>query len=101
MNSLPIVVMVPGEIQVINLKPLGRIIKMNKKHNSVFTRYTFFLVALLLMVSCSPEMVAEESQISKLEEKTMLDANVTDTHSIPPIDKAAPSNFESASFGLG
>ncbi len=62
------------------------------------------LVGILsLLLACSPTMDSQAGQDSKTTEATMNLALKTETDSpaIPPIDAAAPSIFETASFGLG
>lgn len=65
------------------------------------TQGIFFLVALTLILSCSPEMAAQKNQLSKTKENQMIVADTTEIEPIPSIDAAAPPTFETASFGLG
>ena len=63
----------------------------------------FFTGILSLLWAGSPMMDSQAGQESKTTEAAMNLALKTETDSlvIPPIDAAAPTVFETASFGLG
>ncbi len=63
----------------------------------------FFVGVLSLLWAFYPTMGSQAGQEPKTTEAAMNLAFKTETDilAIPPIDAAAPANFETASFGLG
>ena len=76
---------------------------MKKRSCANITRCLFLLGVMSFLLSCSPTMAMQAKHDSKTKERSMSLAYKTDTKSpvIPPIDVAASSIFETASFGLG
>jgi hypothetical protein len=74
---------------------------MEKRNWAIVIHVLFVLGAVSLLMNCSPEMAVLESQLDSSKDKSMNVAIKTESTSIPPIDAAVPSNFETASFGLG
>ncbi|MFZ7126722.1 MAG: hypothetical protein ACOWWM_11275 [Desulfobacterales bacterium] len=66
-------------------------------------RRAFFSGLVLYLFGCSPPMAADQSTASNPKEQFVKLANEPEIQNpeIPPIDAAAPSRFETASFGLG
>ena len=60
------------------------------------------LVGTILSITGGAAMVkAQVNNVSKAMEGSLVAAYKTDSPAILPIDAAAPSNFQTASFGLG
>lgn len=76
---------------------------MKKSSCANIIRRLFLLGVMSFLLGCSPTMAMQANHDSKTKERSMGLAHKTDTESpvIPPIDMAAPSIFETASFGLG
>jgi len=53
------------------------------------------------LIGCSPTKATQDNQALKTKEGSMSLAYKTESPTIPPIDAAVPSKFETASFGLG
>jgi PBP1b-binding outer membrane lipoprotein LpoB len=73
---------------------------MKKKSGVNLIRYLLLLGVMSFFTSCSQTM---DTQATQSKENAMNLAYKTEKESleIPPIDAAAPMNFETASFGLG
>jgi len=76
---------------------------MKKKSGVNLIRYLLLLGVMSFFTSCSQTMDTQATQATKSKENAMNLAYETEKESleIPPIDAAAPMNFETASFGLG
>jgi hypothetical protein len=83
----------------LNLK--GRIIAMEKRSCIHIIRCLFLFVVILLLMGWPPITSVQANPVSDAEENPMELAQKTESPTIPPIDAAAPSKFETASFGLG
>lgn len=60
------------------------------------------LLGILLLVMGNTAMVKAQGKNGlKAMDNTLVRADKTGSLAIPPIDAAAPSTFETASFGLG
>jgi len=59
------------------------------------------LAVIPFLMNCSPTAGTQANHASKTKEGVMDPAYKTESYAIPPIDAAAPSDFETASFGLG
>jgi len=66
-------------------------------------RYLLLFGVMSFLTDCSPTIAIQANHASKKKESAMSLAyqTVTESPAIPPIDAAAPSIFETASFGLG
>ena len=66
-------------------------------------RYLLLFGVMSFLTDCSPTIAIQANHASKKKESAMSLAyqTVTESPAIPPIDVAAPSIFETASFGLG
>ncbi len=58
---------------------------------------------LVWWIACSRESTPEFPQLQNRSEETMTsnETSATSGPAIPPIDAAAPSSYETATFGLG
>jgi len=76
---------------------------MGKKVLNRTSGFAVLLSSILLLWSCTPNMESMGNTDSSPKEDSMsLDKQaVTYTPAIPSLDAAAPSVFETASFGLG
>jgi hypothetical protein len=76
---------------------------MGKRSCGSIIQHTFILGLMLFLFGCSPSMSSEEKLAATPEEESMSLAQKIETVTpiIPTIDAAAPSHFETASFGLG
>ena len=76
---------------------------MKKRSCANIIRCLFLLGVMSFLSGCSQTMAMQAKHDSKTKERSMSLAYKTETESpvIPPIDAAAPSIFETASFGLG
>ena len=81
--------------------PNERLIEMKKTRCANVLRCLCLLAAMAFLMNCSPTTGTQENPISKTKEGAMDPAYKTESYAIPPIDAAAPANFETASFGLG
>ena len=66
-------------------------------------RYFLFLGVLAFPMACHQTPVAHTNSDSDKKERSMSVAHKTEPEAIeiPPIDRAVPSAFETATFGLG
>ena len=71
---------------------------MKKKEHLSMGWLSILLGAMLFIWACSQTIEPDISQESKPRESSM---EIDIETSLPPIDTAAPSIFETASFGLG
>lgn len=62
---------------------------------------SLLLGIMLLTMGGTALLKAQESNASKAMEGSLITTHKTESPAIPPIDAAAPSNFQTASFGLG
>ncbi len=76
---------------------------MNKRSRTDIIRCLLLLGVMSFLLGGSPTMGKQANRASKTKEGSMSVAYKTETEfsKIPPIDAAAPSVFETASFGLG
>jgi hypothetical protein len=77
------------------------ITEMKKRSCVHIIRCLFLLVVVSCLIGWSPMTATQAIPVFKAEEDSMGLAQKTESPAIPPIDAAAPSNFETASFGLG
>ncbi|MBT8353119.1 MAG: hypothetical protein KJO60_01275 [Desulfofustis sp.] len=70
---------------------------------SVTSRVNFsFMMGIILLIMGGTAMVnAQGTNGFKAVEGSLVASSKTGSQTIPPIDAAAPSTFETASFGLG
>ena len=75
---------------------------MKKKSGVNLIRYLLLLGVMSFFTSCSQIMDTQATQATQSKENAMNLAYKTEKESleIPPIDAAAPMNFETAAFGL-
>jgi hypothetical protein len=83
------------------LNPKERIIEMKKRSCTNIIRCLFLLGVMSQLMGCSPTTPTQANHASKIKEGSMSLAYKTEFPAIPPIDATVPSNFETASFGLG
>jgi hypothetical protein len=74
---------------------------MKKRSCADVIRCLFLLGLMSFLMGCSPTTGTQANHASKTKEDSMSLAYKTGSPAIPPIDAAVPSNFETASFGLG
>jgi hypothetical protein len=74
---------------------------MKKRSCAGIIQCLFLLGVMLFLMACSPTTAAQADHASKTKEGSMSLAVKTESPAIPPIDAEVPSNFETASFGLG
>jgi len=73
-----------------------------KKRSYVGIIKTSLLLGIMLLIMGGTAMVkAQGNNGSKTMEGSLATTYKTESSTIPPIDAAAPSNFQTASFGLG
>ena len=73
-----------------------------KSRNCVSILNLSLLVGTMLLITGGAAMLkAQGNNGSKAMEGSLVTAYKTGSPAIPPIDAAAPSNFQTASFGLG
>jgi hypothetical protein len=61
----------------------------------------FLLGVMSFLMGASSTAAMQASKVSKANEASQSSAYKTESPAIPPIDAVVPSNFETASFGLG
>jgi hypothetical protein len=83
------------------LNPKERIIEMKKKSCANIIRCLLLLGVMSFLMGCSPTKASQENHASKTKEDSMNLAYKAESPTIPPIDAAVPSKFETLSFGLG
>jgi hypothetical protein len=81
--------------------PHERLIEMKKISCANAILCLCLLAAMSLLMNCSPTSGTQTNPISKTKEGVMDPAYKSESYAIPPIDAAVPTNFETASFGLG
>ena len=74
---------------------------MKKRSCADVIRCLVLLGLMSFLMGCSPTTATEANHDSKAKEGSMSLAHKSEFSAIPPIDAAVPSNFETASFGLG
>lgn len=76
---------------------------MDQKSGAKIIRYLILIGLMPLLAGCSPKMGEQSNHDSKTGNETIYATPKTEIapSAIPPIDAAAPSAFEKASFGLG
>jgi len=74
---------------------------MEKKNLIFALNTTLLLVVLILTPNNTTLAKTQEKSDSKDMEHSQVITSQTEVPAIPPIDAAAPSTFETASFGLG
>jgi hypothetical protein len=75
-----------------------RIDEMKKRDRLSMGWFSILLGSMFFLWACSQTLEPAISQESKKRESSM---NIDTETSVPPIDTAVPSIFETASFGLG
>ena len=80
-----------------------RTIEMKKRSraNIIGCLFSFGVISFLLSGSLTTETQANRTQKTKEGSMSLAYKIETESSKIPPIDAAAPSIFETASFGLG
>ena len=73
---------------------------MKKRSCTNIIRCLSLLGVMLLLTGCSPTTGTQANHVSKTKDSMSL-ADKVKSPAIPPIDASVPSNFETASFGLG
>lgn len=76
---------------------------MQMKSRANLIKNFLFIGLLLFSMGCNQAPLTQTSKASNQEEGSMSVAYKTDTdnRTIPPMDMAVPSIFETATFGLG
>ena len=74
---------------------------MKKRCGADSIRCLLLMGVVLFFLYCALTMTAQANHASKAKEGSMSLAYKTESPAIPPIDAAAPSIYETASFGLG
>ena len=74
---------------------------MEKRSCVNIIRCLFLLGVMSFLMGGSPTTATQANNGSKAKEGSLSLAYKTESPAIPPIDAAVPSNFETASFGLG
>jgi hypothetical protein len=74
---------------------------MEKRSLIVVFSTTLLLVAVMMIIGNTALANTQGKIGSKDMENTAVTSYKTESLTIPPIDAAAPSTFETASFGLG
>ncbi|MFH2012855.1 MAG: hypothetical protein ABIJ37_09185 [Pseudomonadota bacterium] len=74
---------------------------MKKISCTNFIRCLLLFGVILYLTGCSATTPKQANHNSKAKEIPKSLSYKTEAPAIPPIDKAAPTNFETASFGLG
>ena len=74
---------------------------MVKRHCVNFIRCLCLWGMMLFLMGCSQTTATQGNDVSEKKKGSMHLTYNTEYPAIPPIDAAAPSHFETASFGLG
>ena len=76
---------------------------MERKHAAVLSGGILLLGMALVVIGCSRTGEPNAGQVTPGEESAMKPENqsMPSPAALPPIDAAAPRNFETATFGLG
>lgn len=74
---------------------------MRKRSCISIIRCLWLLVMMSFFIGGTTTAAAQANQGSKVKEGSMDTAYKTESHTIPPIDAAVSTNFQTASFGLG
>jgi hypothetical protein len=74
---------------------------MGKRSLTVALRTTLLLVIVSLTSGSAAPAKTQEKSDSKNMENSLVASYKTEAPALPPIDAAAPSTYETASFGLG
>lgn len=76
---------------------------MKKKSDVYFIRCLAYLIVMAFLAGFSAAMDTQSTHMSQLKENSVNLSYETEKEpmGIPPVDAAAPKNFETASFGLG
>ena len=74
---------------------------MKKRSSVTFIRSLLLVGAISLVMSGAATFKTLASDKPKAKEGTVVTAEKTKVPALPPIDAGRPTNFQTASFGLG
>ena len=84
-----------------NLIQLIRGDQMVNENGTIMYRVVIYFVALLCPLLSTGVMASQTNQNSMGKTTIMGTAAKTGSRAVPPIDRAAPSTYKTATFGLG